>query len=49
MKSSVFWNTMPCSPLKINILEEHVTSIFTVGDQAKQETSIKQQAALFPL
>jgi hypothetical protein len=27
-KTSIFWDITPYSPLKINILEEHVTSTF---------------------
>jgi hypothetical protein len=25
---NIFWDTRPCSPLKINVLEEYVASIF---------------------
>jgi hypothetical protein len=45
IKSSVFWGIKPYSPLKVNhVLEEHVTSIFRVELQAKEETSMKQAA-----
>jgi hypothetical protein len=38
-----FWDIMPCNLLKaaINISEKHITSIFRVEEQAKQETSMK--------
>jgi hypothetical protein len=32
LKSSVFWDITPCSPLKVTILEEHVTTIFGVKE-----------------
>jgi hypothetical protein len=42
MKSSIFWNITPCSPLKVNrFSEEHIASIFRVEEQAEQETSVK--------
>jgi hypothetical protein len=32
MKSSVFWDVMPCSQLKLNlVLEEHVACFFRAG------------------
>jgi hypothetical protein len=43
MKSSVFWDIMPCtcSPLRVtDISEEHVASIFRVEEQA-EEPSVK--------
>jgi hypothetical protein len=30
MKSSVFWDTTPCSPLKADVSEENIASIFEV-------------------
>jgi hypothetical protein len=35
-----------CSPLKTNISEKHVASIFRVDEWAKQETSMKQAVSL---
>jgi hypothetical protein len=35
MKSSLFWDITPCSPLKVNrrfVSEEHVASIFRVEE-----------------
>jgi hypothetical protein len=32
MKSSIFWDVMPCSPLKVNVSEEHIASIFVVEE-----------------
>jgi hypothetical protein len=40
MKSSIFWDITLHSPLKINVSEEHVTSIFVV-----EETRMKQVAS----
>jgi hypothetical protein len=28
MKSSIFWDITSCSPLKVNVLEEHIASTF---------------------
>jgi hypothetical protein len=33
LKSSIFWDIMPCSPVKVNhVAEEHVTFIFNPED-----------------
>jgi hypothetical protein len=32
MKSINFWDITPCSPLSVNISEEHVASIFRVEE-----------------
>jgi hypothetical protein len=32
LKSSVFWDTAPCSPMKVMLLEEHVASTFRVEE-----------------
>jgi hypothetical protein len=33
MKSAIFWDITPCSPLKVNnVSEEHVISIFRVTE-----------------
>jgi hypothetical protein len=32
VKSTIFWDITPCSPLKINVLEEHVAFIFRVEE-----------------
>jgi hypothetical protein len=32
VKSSVFWPITPCSPLKVNVSEEHISSIFMVEE-----------------
>jgi hypothetical protein len=38
MKTSVFWDIMPCSPLsQPDISEEQVASIFRVEEQSKQK------------
>jgi hypothetical protein len=44
MKSSVLWVITPCSPLKADVSEEHVASIFKSEEQAKQESSMKISA-----
>jgi hypothetical protein len=41
MKSSVFWDITPCSPAKVNFLEEYIVSTFSVEEWAKQETTKK--------
>jgi hypothetical protein len=46
MKSSIFWDIMPCSPAKsTDVSEEHTASIFRVKQEAKQVTSMKQTAS----
>jgi hypothetical protein len=33
MKSTIFWDIKPCSPLKsTGVLEEHISSIFSVEE-----------------
>jgi hypothetical protein len=45
MKSSVFWDITPCRSLKVNRRSgEHVASVLSVVESAKQETSMKQIA-----
>jgi hypothetical protein len=45
MKSSIFWDIMPRSPLKVNdASEEHVASIVKIEEEAKQETIMKHVA-----
>jgi hypothetical protein len=42
MQSSLFLGIMLCSPLKFNdVSEEHVASIFSSEEQAKQESRMK--------
>jgi hypothetical protein len=37
MKSYVFWNRTPCSPvMSTDLSEEHISSIFRVEETAKQ-------------
>jgi hypothetical protein len=46
LKSSVFWDIKPCSPLKVNhVSEEHVACISRVKKQVKQETCMKLAAS----
>jgi hypothetical protein len=43
MKSSILWDVMLCSPLKVERpLEEHATSIFKDVEYAKHEAGMKQ-------
>jgi hypothetical protein len=45
MKGSIFWDIMPCRPLKsTDVSEEHV-SILRLKENAKQETNTKQFAS----
>jgi hypothetical protein len=47
MKSSVFWDIMPCSPLKVDPrFGEYFASIFRVEEYTKQETSMKKVSGL---
>jgi hypothetical protein len=48
MKSSIFWDITLCSPLKVNLCvsKKHIASIFSVDEQAKQETRMMQAALL---
>jgi hypothetical protein len=39
MKSCIFWDMTPCSPLKIDVSEEHIAYIFRAEEQTEQETS----------
>jgi hypothetical protein len=32
VKSAIFWDIMPCNPLKINDVSEEVTFMFSVED-----------------
>jgi hypothetical protein len=41
MKGTVFWNIMPCSPLKINFSEENIASIFRAKEKAEQNARMK--------
>jgi hypothetical protein len=41
LKSSVFWDIKPCSPLKVKDSEEHIASIFWVEETAEQETAVR--------
>jgi hypothetical protein len=46
IKTSVFWDITPCCPVKVNdVSEEHVTFIFRVEEEAKEETSMKHSAS----
>jgi hypothetical protein len=40
-KISVFWDITPCSPVDVNVSEEHTASILRVQVWATQETSMK--------
>jgi hypothetical protein len=43
MRSYVFWDITPCSPLEVsNVSEENVASIFRVEECVKQESTIKE-------
>jgi hypothetical protein len=44
MKSYIFWDIFPCSPLKGNVSEEYFDSTIRFKEKAKQETSVKQVA-----
>jgi hypothetical protein len=45
MKGFIFWDRMPCGPLKaIDVSEEHVASIFTAEEQTRQETRVNTKA-----
>jgi hypothetical protein len=47
MKSTIFWDITPCSPLKVNdVPEEHVAFIFRVEEWAQQETSVSSACHL---
>jgi hypothetical protein len=39
------WDIMLCCPVKAVALEEHFASIFTVEEQARQETNMKELAS----
>jgi hypothetical protein len=46
MKSPILWDITPCSTFEsTDVSEEHVTSIFGVEEEDKQETSPKQVAS----
>jgi hypothetical protein len=32
MKSSVYWDIIPCNPVKVGIVEENIASIFSVEE-----------------
>jgi hypothetical protein len=40
LKTSIFLDITPYSPLKVNVSWVHVASIFAVEEEEKQETSI---------
>jgi hypothetical protein len=46
MKSSVFWDVTPYSPMKVNrsFGEEHISSIFCLEEFTNVETSRKKAA-----
>jgi hypothetical protein len=44
MKCTVFWFATPCNSEKTNVSEEHIASIFTVEERAKEEMVKKQTA-----
>jgi hypothetical protein len=47
MKSIIFWDITPCSPLKIiRRFGEHVSSIFRVEEYAKHEAEEQVRALL---
>jgi hypothetical protein len=42
MKSTIFWDVTPYSPLKSSdVSEEHIAFIFRVEEEAEQQTSMK--------
>jgi hypothetical protein len=41
LKSIIFWDITPCSPLSTDVTEENIASIFRVEEEAEQETSVK--------
>lgn len=43
MKSPAFWVVTVCSSEETNILEEYITSIFKIEEQAKQESGISRK------
>jgi hypothetical protein len=52
MTSSIFWDITLCSPLKISVSEEHVTSIFTVEETTMKHVAssiIPEKAELFSM
>jgi hypothetical protein len=36
MKFTIFWDIAQCIPFSIHISEEHITSIFKVGNQPRK-------------
>jgi hypothetical protein len=41
VKSTIFWDMTPCSPLIVSVSEEYIASIFRVKEYTKQEASLK--------
>jgi hypothetical protein len=45
MKSSIFWDITPCSPLKVSDhSEEHIASIFRIEDKRRKKPMRKHVA-----
>jgi hypothetical protein len=45
MKRFVFWDVKPCTPMKSEVSQESIASVFKVEEEAKQETGMKQAAS----
>jgi hypothetical protein len=46
MKSSVFWDITPCSPLKVNRREEYVSSVFRAEELRETRNQRGKQSFL---